>query len=406
MSRAIFFDDGRGLLAPLTDLRASFDVRVGALSNVERVSAALHLTTVAVRVPGDKAALVRDQHDVPVNQSPEGPEPCLAINGRCPFPLREIDELAPGESLVEEATGDLIAARLHEADVRAFMEGAAPPVRARPFDRKVLMSRPWDARAARDLALDTDLRMLTGARGRDIPAGVTVVGTFPVVIDPEAKIYPGVVIVAEDGPVVIAARAAVRPASVVLGPAYIGPRSTVLERAVIRPHSAIGPVCKVAGEIGGTVFQGYANKAHEGYLGDSWVGEWVNLGAGTTNSNLLNTYTEIVAQAAPGERRENTGEVFFGAVIGDHVKTAICTRLMTGSVLHIGSMFARTRPVSGCVPPFTWATDEGERFYRLSKFVDVMRTVMGRRELEPSEAYLARLSGLHARAAAQHDDPT
>lgn len=404
MSRAIFFDDGRGLLAPLTDLRASFDVRLGALSNVERVAAALHLTTVAVRVPDDKADLVRDQHDVPVNQAPEGTEPCLAINGRCPFPLREIDELMPGESLVEESTGDVIAARLSSADARAFLAGAEPAVRVRRFDRKVLMNRPWDARAARDLALDTDLRMLCQVPGRDIPAGVTVVGTHPVVIDPEAKIYPSVVIVAEEGPVVIAARAAVRPGAVVIGPAYVGPRSVVLERSVIRPHTAIGPVCKVAGEIGGTVFQGYANKAHDGYLGDSWVGEWVNLGAGTTNSNLLNTYTEIIAQAAPGERRENTGEVFFGAVIGDHVKTAICTRLMTGSVLHIGSMFARTRPVSGCVAPFTWATDEGDRFYRLSKFLDVMRTVMGRRELEPSEAYLARLSALHARAAALHGD--
>jgi acetyltransferase-like isoleucine patch superfamily enzyme len=182
----------------------------------------------------------------------------------------------------------------------------------------------------------------------------------------------------------------------------VGPHSTVLERATIRQHTAIGPWCKVNGEVGGTIFQGYANKAHDGYLGDSWMGEWVNLGAGTTNSNLLNTYGEIVSRATPDGKNERTGENFLGAVIGDHVKTAICTRIMTGSVLHTGSMFATTAPVSGCVGAFTWATDDPDtgrpshRPYRLDKFGEVMRAAMARRKVEPSEAYLRRLAELHA----------
>jgi hypothetical protein len=146
------------------------------------------------------------------------------------------------------------------------------------------------------------------------------------------------------------------------------------------------------------VFQGFANKVHEGFLGDSWVGEWTNLGAGTTNSNLLNTYSEVAAQLEPGGSRERTGETFLGAMIGDHVKTAIGTRIMTGSVVHSGAMWAASKAISGCVGRFAWVTDDGDRQYRLTKFLDVMRQVMSRRDVEPSDAYLARLRLLHESA--------
>jgi hypothetical protein len=156
----------------------------------------------------------------------------------------------------------------------------------------------------------------------------------------------------------------------------------------------------VNGEVGGCIFQGFANKAHDGYLGDSWVGEWCNLGAGTTTSNLLNTYGETIAKALPSSRNERTGEVFLGTIFGDHTKTAICTRLMTASVLHTGSMFATTAAVSGTVPAFSWATDAGTSAFRLDKFVDVMRTAMARRKVQPSEAYLQTLAALHASSRA------
>jgi hypothetical protein len=146
-------------------------------------------------------------------------------------------------------------------------------------------------------------------------------------------------------------------------------------------------MCKVGGEIGSTVFQGYANKSHEGHLGDSWVGKWVNLGAGTTNSNLLNTYGEVTVRLAPDGPRHRTGMTFLGAMLGDHVKTAIGTRLMTGSIVGTGAMIATSTPPPTTVPPFAWLTDEGRRTYRLEKFLDVARTVMGRRERRMTPEY-------------------
>jgi UDP-N-acetylglucosamine diphosphorylase/glucosamine-1-phosphate N-acetyltransferase len=231
----------------------------------------------------------------------------------------------------------------------------------------------------------------SGTRG---PTPAHVMGDRPLAIHPTAVLCPGAVLDCEHGAIVIDEHAVVRPTAVLIGPCSVGAHSTVLERATIRPGTAIGPHCKVNGEVGGTIFQGFANKAHDGYVGDSYVGEWVNLGAGTTTSNLLNTYAPTVARATPNGKHEHTGEQFLGAIIGDHVKTAICTRLMTASVLGTGGMFACTGPVSGTTPSFTWATDAGVKPYRAEKFLEVMRAQMQRRHVVPSEAYVAHVREL------------
>jgi len=203
-----------------------------------------------------------------------------------------------------------------------------------------MLAEPWDVIRHRDAGLAWDLHHLVHHCGWSPPGGVMRVGSHPVCVAPTVTIFPGVVIDSSAGPVVIDEDATLRSNCAVCGPAYIGKRSTILDGAAIRPNTAIGPVCKVNGEVSGTIFQGHANKAHDGFVGDSWVGEWANLGAGTITSNLLNTYGEIVAQAAPDARRQKTGLTFLGSIIGDHVKTAIGTRLMTGTVIGTGAMIA------------------------------------------------------------------
>jgi UDP-N-acetylglucosamine diphosphorylase/glucosamine-1-phosphate N-acetyltransferase len=322
----------------------------------------------------------------------------LLVNGRCPLAHAEIAGLSAGGVLVEGEGGALVACVVDGRDVgRVLREGRAGGA-THALAGTVLMSRAWHVKAFRDAALDADLADLI-ADGRGASSSLKnacVVPGAAVHVHPTATVYPGVILDAEHGPIYVDEGATLRPACTVIGPAYIGAHSTVLDRAVIRGHTAIGPWCKVAGEIGGTIFQGYANKAHDGYLGDSWVGEWSNFGAGTTNSNLLNTYGEIVAKATPGGSNERTGQQFLGCIVGDHVKFAICTRIMTGSVVHTGTMWAAGKAVSGCVAPFSWATDEGVKSFRLEKFTEIARTVMGRRKVTASEGYLARLGELHA----------
>jgi len=395
---AIFFDDGLGLLAPIRDLRPVFDVRTGALTTRQRLCESLNLDPAALFVQPPHTQLIGD--DIPINTVPDFEGHLLVINGRCPLPLDIINTLRPGQAAVEAESGDLVAAMLTSAEARGLLTGDAPPLETAVIEDRVLVSRPWHVRTFRDRCLDIDLELsarLLPTVGE--PAGCCCIGDHPLRIAPGATIFPASVFDTTDGPISIHAGATVRPAATIIGPASIGPGSTVLDRALIRAHTAVGPVCKVAGEIGGTIFQGYSNKGHDGYLGDSWVGEWVNLGAGTTGSNLLNTYGEITAVAEPGAPRERTGETFFGCVLGDHVKTAIGTRMMTGSVIHTGTMWAATAPITGCIGRFSWVTDAGQKHYRADRFIEVMRTAMARRNITPSDAYTGRIQTLAEREA-------
>ncbi len=397
-TKAILFDDGKGTLAPLNDLRPTYAIRTGAMTISERLTRAFDLQPIGVVVPHPMVELTREMTPLPVNTPPEeGDDEVLMINARCPLPVRAIGEIKLGQVLIEQDTQDMIALRLTQSGVRDMLSGNQPELTPIAIEGKHLMSRPWDWRHFRDASLEFDLQVIAQnmVKVEEAPVGVTIIGTEGIAISREAQVMPGVILNATAGPIVIEENATVRPGAIITGPAYIGPGSTVLEQANIKPNTAIGPVCKVAGEVGGTVMQGYANKAHAGHLGDSWIGEWSNLGADTTNSNLLNTYGEVTARPVAGASMEKTGITFLGVTMGDHTKTAIGTRIMTGAIVGTGTMFAASTALSGTTEPFSWHTDTGVKHYRLGKFVDVSLTAMGRRGIKQSQAYSRRLTILH-----------
>lgn len=412
MSGVIVFDDGRGDLGPMTELRAAFAVRTGALTTLERIERTLGDRVGALIVPGALAPLTREQTGLPVNDadSPFGGADAgggaLLLSGRCVLPAHDVATLPLGTAIVDKESGDVVAARLSAAEARSFVGGGggsagrptcAPPrgVKVVESSLPVMVRRPWDVIRLRDACLAHDLALLHAAETQPLPEGVVAIGEHDLTIAPDAAVYPTAVLDLERGPIVIDSGAVVRPGAIVCGPAYIGRGSVVVERAHVKANTAIGPVCKVGGEVGGTIFQGYANKAHDGHLGDSWVGEWANLGAGTTNSNLLNTYGEVIARAACGKARERTGLTFYGCVVGDHVKLAIGTRLMTGAAIGTGTMIARTAPVADAVGAFRWVTDEGEMPFRFAKFLETARAAMSRRDAALGEAMTERLRALH-----------
>ncbi len=401
MALGIVFDDGRADLGPLTDLRASFEVRTGALTTLKRHELVLEAAGCSFggfAALDGVAELVGERVEIPEGEVDS--DEMVLMNGRCVLLGPEDIPESAGEVLVDGATGAVLCARLSAEAGLAFLEQdeLADDVAVYEADGAMLLDRPWDVIRHRNEALAFDLAVLLQTDETETPDGVTIINPEAVRIDPSASVSPSVVIDAENGPVVVAPEAVVRPGAVIVGPAFIGRGSTVIEKTLVKANTAIGPVCKVAGEVGGTIFQGYANKAHDGHLGDSWVGEWANLGAGTTNSNLLNTYGEIVCCEEPGAPRERSGMMYLGAIIGDHVKTAIMTRIMTGSVFGTGAMIAQATPPT-TLGRFEWITDERRQAYRLSKFVEVAKTVMGRRDVEMSAAYESRLGELHAIAS-------
>lgn len=396
----IIFDDARGEFGPMADLRACFELRSGALTTAERIVAARPEKLLGYRAPGHLAGLVAERSAVPVNVPlGRGAGPVLCVNGRWALPRRDL-LIAVGEALVEAETGDVVAAHLTGRDAEALLESGEPPrgARRRELSGSVLYRHPWDVLKWMGQTIGFDLAALRTRRGA-APGGAAVVGDHPVDVHESARLYPGVVLDAEKGPICIEQGAAVRPNAVLCGPCFVGRDSVVADRALIKGNTVIGPVCKVGGEVGGTIFQGYSNKVHDGHLGDSWVGEWVNIGAGTTNSNLLNTYGEITMRLEADGPLHRTGLHYVGAFIGDHAKFAIETRLGTGTIVGTGAMIATTGAVPQVVRRFAWLTGRGEQVFRFTKFLDTARAMMSRRGVEPSAACVAALQALHERTA-------
>lgn len=400
MHPLIIFDDGRGELGPMTDLRTAFEVRTGLLRTCDRIAATWPNALAGYWVQPRLHALLADCARSPVNALPQG-QTLLLVNGRWALPDASI-RLKPGEALVEADSRHVILALLARHDAESFLASGELPSAvacstAGGPGHRLLYRYPWDVIMWMKQTIPRDIMGVRLPDAQFAQKLATVVGQHPVEVDRTARIYPNVTLDAEGGPILIGERAVIRPGSVLIGPCAVGADSTVIDRTLVKANTVIGPQCKVAGEIGGTIFQGCANKAHDGHLGDSWVGKWVNFGAGTTNSNLLNTYGEVVMRVEPNSPRQRTGLQFLGAIVGDHAKFAICTRIMTGSVIGTGAMIASTAAPPTTVKRFAWLTDEGERSFRLDKFLDIARTVMERRKTAMSPEYERVVNELHAR---------
>jgi glucose-1-phosphate thymidylyltransferase len=140
----------------------------------------------------------------------------------------------------------------------------------------------------------------------------------------------------EEGPIVLEDGVSVLDFAYLRGPLYVGPRSRIIERATLKEFTAVGHTCKIGGEVEASVIEPHTNKQHHGFLGHAYVGSWVNLGAGTSNSDLKNTYGEV--RVEHNGRRLDTGMQFLGCILGDYVKSAINTSIFTGKVVGVGSM--------------------------------------------------------------------
>lgn len=255
----------------------------------------------------------------------------------------------------------------------------------------------WDLVGDLPAVLAADLAALLAEHGETaIPRGVTVLGDPALVAVGEAAVEPQVVLDVRKGPIVLAPGVEVRAFTRLAGPLAVA-RDTRLVGGQIS-GSAIGPRCIVHGEVSTSVFLGYANKSHDGFLGHSVVGRWANLGAGTITSNLKNTYGPV-RLTLHGVRHE-TGLTNLGTLFGDHVKTAIGTMLPTGCAVGVGAnLFGSQRPPAE-VTPFTWGLDRQGPCLEAGRFVEIAERVLPRRDITVDDAmrrYLAAVWGAATR---------
>lgn len=217
-------------------------------------------------------------------------------------------------------------------------------------------------------------RDLEGMESSDLPGHVDRVGDGVISVGRAVELAPGVVLDARQGPIRLDDGVVVRPFTHVVGPAYVGPDTTLMGGPF--DTVSIGPRCKVHGEVEASVILGYSNKAHDGFLGHAYLGMWVNLGALTTNSDLKNNYGPVRVWTPHGDA--DTGETKVGCFLGDHVKTAIGTMLNTGTVVEAGANVFGGMPPK-YVPPFSWG--DPSTLYDAAPFLDTAGTVMARRDV-------------------------
>lgn len=249
----------------------------------------------------------------------------------------------------------------------------------------VLLRGVYDLVHALELLLREDLLRLLGDSD-PVPQGSTVLGDPAWIALREAAIEPGVVFDTRNGPVVLESGVEVRSGTRLEGPLWAGSNSRLVGGPI--RNSAIGPWSVVRGELSTTVILGYANKGHEGFVGHSVLGRWVNLGAGTITSNLKSTYGPVRLHVQGVDLE--TGQQFLGSLIGDHAKTAIGTLLDTGSVVGAGAnVFDELRPPK-YVPPFAWGGAGSERMTQ-QKFLEIVERVLPRRNVPVTEAMRTHL---------------
>ncbi len=253
-----------------------------------------------------------------------------------------------------------------------------------------LVGAIWElmARSADQVALDVSALFPAPPRA-DLPAGVWLQGSHPLVMGAGARVEPGVLLDTSGGPIWLDDGASVRAFSRLAGPIYLGRRSTILGGTV--EAASIGAVCRIRGEFAESVCLSYVNKAHDGHIGHAYLGAWVNLGAGTTNSDLKNNYGTVRVWTPAGEA--DTGEIKVGSFLGDHVKTGIGLLLNTGTVVGAGSNLYGAAMPPKHVPPFSWGTGSDLSAYRADRFLEVAERAMARRQVRLSDGMRRQLQG-------------
>ena len=378
----VVFEDSRWRdLRPLTDLAAVPALAFGASSLAERLANAtgLPLGLVAAR-PGALAACRTPPRAA--GALDPGARNVLIVNAAA-LPGPWLRELVVGDDAVllrcgERALGARVAidrarAMIATGELETALAGAGLPERS--VDARVL-ERPWQLIEWNAEAIRSDLAHLAPGMRGDVHATVAVLGDGRVAVESGARIDPCCVIDARNGPVMVREGARVGPHTVIVGPCVVGEGTHLLGGVVSR--TTLGRECRVAGEVEECIWQGYGNKRHHGFVGHSVIGEWVNLGALTTTSDLKNNYGTV--RVTVDGRQHDTGASKVGSLIGAHVKTGIGTLLPTGAVVGTGAnLFGGGRFAPKSIPSFGWWDGDRMIEHRLEAFANTARIALSRR---------------------------
>ncbi|MBC8474455.1 MAG: GlmU family protein [Cryomorphaceae bacterium] len=238
----------------------------------------------------------------------------------------------------------------------------------------------WDIFLDNDREINSDFEFLAKRKSQTLNQSNTLIGD-KIFIEKGAKVSCSI-LNTENGPIYIGKDAEIMEGSLVRGPFAMLNNSVLKMGSKIYGATTLGPFCKVGGEVSNAVFFGYSSKAHDGFLGNSVIGEWCNLGADTNNSNLKNDYAEVKLWNYETESFKNTGLQFCGLIMGDHTKCGINTMFNTGTVVGVSANIFGSGFPRNFIPSFSWGGASGFSVYKLAKVFDVVEKVFARRKLK------------------------
>lgn len=392
MQLCIFEDINYNNFEPLVFSRPVYNLVCGIDSLKNKIIRSYKNTRVSLHCRPYLANIVRRENPgFEVNKISD--DQCLFINGRVIAPTNIADflPLAFAEDKVIVNGETVIAAYLsgenldykknHLNDLFAVNDFDGLPVKI--LDMKCA-NYLWDLINLNGNQIQEDYFQLYQHSGKQnfiskVNSSVHLLNEEQTFIGQNVTIKPGVVLDASGGPIIIDDNAFIYPNSVIIGPVYIGESAIVKSGANIYENVTISKACKVGGEVGQSILMPYSNKQHTGFLGEGYLGSWVNLGADTSTSDLKNNYSKI--RVTLSGREINTGLQFLGPMIGDHTKTAIGTTINTGTVVGFAcNLFGSGFP-DKYIPSFTWVGSKANQTYDLEKAIETAKVVMARRKV-------------------------
>ena len=383
----ILFDTlRRKHLLPFTYLRPCADIRVGILTIREKWEKYLNTQTSSLTQPylQEKFPIVAKEDNI-------------LLNGTvCPNPtlVEAVLGLGPNQALVSHENY-ILAMYVSAAELKEFDEEETD-VEEIEFDAPYTkINNTWDIFSKNGSEIEADFKLLTKDRkSADLPEGNNYIAAKNIFIEEGVKItYAS--LNASSGPIYIGKDAEIMEGVVIRGPFALCDHSTVKMGAKIYGPTTVGPESKVGGELNNVVIFGLSNKGHDGFLGNSVIGEWCNIGADSNNSNLKNTYEEVKLWDYGQEHFVKTGLQFCGLMMGDHSKCGINTMFNTGTVVGIHSNIFGDGFQRNFVPSFSWGGAHKQERYNFDRAMKVTEAVFKRRGKELDEQERALLKLIH-----------
>lgn len=377
----ILFDDPtiRQNLLPLTFTRPVAYVRVGILTLAEKWQQYTNtvVSTLATDYLQQKFQPHAGEHNCYINGAIV---PNVAV-------VKQLQEIKFGESFWKDGT--LLAYNGNYVESNGIDEllEHANGSRKREFEGEIQLIRDvWEIFLHNGQEIRHDFKLLTeGRQSQPINDKHTMVyGEENIFVEEGVKVRAAI-LNAEDGPIYLGKNAQVSEGAIIRGPFALGEGSQVSMGGKMRGDVSIGPFCKVGGEVAASVIFGYSNKGHEGYLGNSVLGEWCNIGADTNTSNLKNNYAEVKIWNYAKGGFKNTGQQFCGLIMGDHSKCGINTMFNTGTVVGVSANIFGAGFPRNFIPSFSWGGAAGFETFQMRKVAEVAEKVMSRRQKQFDE---------------------